>query len=156
MTGPGAGRVAVIGIGNEFRRDDGIGPEVLGGLAGRAAGSVRLVLCDGDPARLIEAWTGTALAVVVDAVRADPPVPGRLHRMVLDRSGDPPGRPVSSHGLGLSEAIGLGQALARMPGRLIIHAVEAADLGHGVGLSPAVAAAADALTAAVLRDLRPA
>ena len=38
--------------------------------------------------------------------------------------------------------------------RLIVHAVEAADVGHGASLTPAVAAAADALTAAVLRDLQ--
>ena len=40
-----------------------------------------------------------------------------------------------------------------MPERLIIHAVEAADLRLGVGLTPAVAAAAAPLAAAVLRDL---
>jgi hydrogenase maturation protease len=150
---PETGRVVVIGVGNEFRRDDGIGPAVLARLPGQAAESVQLVLSDGDPARLIEAWTGASLAVVVDAVRADPPVPGRLHRMVVDPAGPARIQPVSSHGLGLGEAIGLARALARMPGRLIIHAVEAADLGQGVGLTPAVAAAADALTSAVLRDL---
>jgi hydrogenase maturation protease len=150
---PGTGRVVVIGIGNEFRRDDGIGPAVLARLPGRAAESVRLVLSDGDPARLIEAWTGASLAVVVDAVRADPPVPGRLHRMVLDPADAARIQPVSSHGLGLGEALGLARALDRMPGRLVIHAVEAADLSPGVGLTPAVAAAADALTSAVLRDL---
>lgn len=150
---PETGRVVVIGIGNEFRRDDGIGPAVLARLPGQVAESVQLVLSDGDPARLIEAWTGASLAVVVDAVRADPPVPGRLHRMVFDPADAARIQPVSSHGLGLGEAVGLARALARMPGRLIIHAVEAADLGQGVGLTPAVAAAADALTSAVLRDL---
>jgi hypothetical protein len=40
-----------------------------------------------------------------------------------------------------------------MPDRLIIHAVEAADVGHGVGFTPVVAAAVALLTAAVLRDL---
>ena len=153
VVAPETGRVVVIGVGNEFRRDDGIGPEVLSRLPGQVAESVQLVLSDGDPARLIEAWTGASLAVVIDAVLADQPVPGRLHRMALDRPDDAQPQPVSSHGLGLSEAIGLARALDRMPGRLIIHAVEAADLGQGIGLTPAVAAAADALTAAVLRDL---
>ena len=153
--------MVVIGVGNEYRRDDGVGPEVLGRLSRPAAGlaprqrpaTVELVISDGDPARMIEAWTGASLAVVVDAVRADQPVPGRLHRMVIDRADAAEVRPVSSHGLGLHEAIGLARALGRMPDRLIIHAVEAADLGPGVGLTPAVAAAADALTSAVLADL---
>jgi len=41
-----------------------------------------------------------------------------------------------------------------MPAALILHAVEAADLSQGTGLSPAVAAVIDAAAAAVLRDLQ--
>jgi hydrogenase maturation protease len=162
--GPGTERrrVVVIGVGNEFRRDDGIGPEVVSRLRGRAPDGVRLMVSDGDPTRMIEAWTGAALAVVVDTVLADPPpaspspFPGRLHRIVVDRAADAGAHPVSSHGLGLGESIALARALDRMPDRLIVHAVEAADVGYGTGLTPAVAAAADTLAAAVLRDLRPA
>ena len=153
--GPGTagGRTVVIGVGNEYRRDDGIGLEVLARLREQAAGSVRLVVSDGDPADLIEAWTGASLVVIVDAILVDPPTPGRMHRIILDQSDDAQVRPVSSHGLGLGEAIGLAQVLDRMPDRLIIHAVEAADFGQGIGLTPAVAAAADRVTSAVLADL---
>jgi hydrogenase maturation protease len=147
-------RVVVIGVGNEFRRDDGIGPAVIDRLREQTAGGVQLVISDGEPARMIEAWTGASLAVVVDAVLADPPTPGRLHRIALDRADPADTRQVSSHGLGLGDSIGLARALGRMPGSLIIHAVEVADVGHGVGLTPAVAAAAAPLTAAVLRDLQ--
>ena len=155
MTGPAApdGNAVVIGIGNEFRRDDGAGPAVLARLDGRVPGGVTLLLSDGEPAGLIEAWAGVPLAVIVDAVRAEPTVPGRLHRLVLHRAGAAEVRPVSSHGLGLDSAIGLAQALGRMPGTLIVHAVEAADLGQGPGLTPAVAAVLDTLADAVLRDL---
>jgi hydrogenase maturation protease len=160
-TRPGAERrgIVVIGVGNEFRRDDGIGPEVLSRLHGQAADGVRLVASDGEPARMIEAWAGAWLAVVIDAVLAVPlrsPCPGRLHRIVVDRTPTPDVHTVSSHGLGLGQSVALARALDRMPERLIVHAVEVTDVGHGVGLTPAVAAAADALTAAVLRDLRPA
>ncbi|HXP18526.1 MAG TPA: hydrogenase maturation protease [Streptosporangiaceae bacterium] len=151
---PGGNRaVVVIGVGNEFRRDDGAGPEVLARLRDQVADNVRLVVSDGEPARLIEAWAGASLALVVDAVRADPVTPGRIHRLVLDQAGAEHVRPVSSHGLGLGEAIGLARALNLMPDRLIVHAVEAAEFGFGVGLTPAVAAATDALTSAVLHDL---
>jgi hydrogenase maturation protease len=158
--GPGAERgVVVIGVGNEFRRDDGVGPEVLSRLRGQAADGVRLVASDGEPARMIEAWTGTRLAVVIDAVRTVPlhsPCPGRLHRIVVDRASAPDVHTVSTHGLGLGQSVALARALDRMPERLIVHAVEVSDVGCGVGLTPAVAAATDALTAAVLRDLQPA
>jgi hydrogenase maturation protease len=170
MTGPA--RQVVIGVGNEFRRDDGIGPEVVTRLRAQAAGPVQLLVCDGEPARMIEAWAGASLAVVVDAVLASPPppaphppprpspfppslppFPGRLHRIELDRADGWDISPVSSHGLSLGDAIGLARALDRMPERLILHAVEAADFRLGLGLTPAVAAAVAPLVAAVLRDL---
>jgi hydrogenase maturation protease len=154
----------VIAIGNDFRRDDGVGPAVLRQLRDLVLPGVDLVLTDGEPARLIEAWTGASLAIVVDAVRVlppypGPPQPGRVHRFVLDRPGGGTARAASSHGpsshgLGLDDAIGLALALDRMPGRLIVHAIEAADLTQGPGLSAPVAAAVGGVVSAILDDLR--
>jgi hydrogenase maturation protease len=143
----------VIGVGNEFRRDDGAGPAVVGRLRDRVPPGVELVITDGEPTRLIQAWTGAALAVVVDAVRAEPPQPGTIHRFVVDRPGTGPERTASSHGLGLDDAISLAVALDRMPGRLIVHAIEAADLAQGTGLTPAVVAAVDSVVDAILDDI---
>jgi hydrogenase maturation protease len=153
----GEAPVVVIGVGNEFRRDDGAGPAVVARLRGQVPPGVRLMVTDGEPAGLVEAWTGAAVAIVVDAVRAEPPHPGRVHRLVLDRPrpADPMGWSASSHGLGLDDAVGLAMALDRMPGRLIVHAIEAADLGQGPGLTPPVAAAVPVIAAAVLADLGP-
>jgi hydrogenase maturation protease len=145
--------VVVIGVGNEYRRDDGAGLAVATSLRDRVPPGVEVVLTDGEPTRLIEAWTGAALAVVVDAVRADPPRPGRVHRFVLDRPLTGATRTASSHGFGLDDAIRLALALDRMPGRLIVHAIEAADLTLGTGLTPPVAAAVDEVAGAVLSDL---
>jgi len=146
--------VVVIGVGNEFRRDDGVGPAVVSSLCGRVPPGVELVLTDGEPTRLIEAWTGAALAVVVDAVRADPSRPGRIYRFVLDRPLAGTNRTASSHGFGLDDAVRLALALDRMPGRLVVHAIEAADLSQGTGLTPLVAAAVGDVGRAVLTDIR--
>jgi hydrogenase maturation protease len=143
----------VIGIGNEFRRDDGAGPAVVARIRHWVPPGARLVVTDGEPARLIEAWAGAALAIVVDAVRAEPPQPGTIHRFVVDRPETAAGRTASSHGLGLDDAIGLAMALDRMPRRLIVYAIEAADLAQGVGLTPAVASAVDAVAGAILADI---
>jgi hydrogenase maturation protease len=156
VPGPG-GPAVVIGIGNEFRRDDGAGPAVIARLRGRVPAGVRLVITDGEPTRLIEAWTGAALAVVVDAVRVPgprPPHPGRVHRFAADRPGPAAGQAASSHGFGLDDAVALALALDQMPGRLIVHAIEAADLTQGPGLTPAVAAAVDIVARAILHDIR--
>jgi hydrogenase maturation protease len=155
VSGPGGMPVVVIGVGNEFRRDDGAGPAVIHGLRDRVPPGVRLAITDGEPTRLLEAWTGAALAVVVDAVRVagSEPRPGMTHRFVVDRPGAGVGPAASSHGFGLDDAIALALALDRMPGRLIVHAIEAADLSQGTGLTPPVAAAVGIVVTAVLDDI---
>lgn len=144
-------RAVVIGVGNEYRRDDGVGPAVLAELTRRALPGLDLVLSDGEPTHLLDAWTGRPLAVVVDAVLCEPSAPGRLHRTVL--AGDVPVTAASTHGLGIPDAVQLAQVLDRAPARLVVLAVEAADLGFGVGLSTAVAAAVPAVVDAVLAEL---
>ena len=59
----------------------------------------------------------------------------------------------SSHGLGLAEAVELGKALGRLPGRLVIFAVEAATLEQGAAISPRVAAAADEVASSVAAEI---
>ena len=137
--GPGPHpRAAVIGVGNPYRRDDGIGPAVAAGIGGLHLPGVRVTLSDGDPAGLLDAWTGVPLAVVADAVLCEPSAPGRIWRSVAGSlPGD--GAAASSHGLGVPDALRLGQVLDRLPGRLVVITVEAASLGLGAGLSAPVA-----------------
>ncbi|MEU2110863.1 hydrogenase maturation protease [Streptomyces sp. NPDC019507] len=155
-------RTAVIGIGNEFRRDDGVGWAVVASLKDRAArrplpSSTVLAPSDGDPGRLIGLWENTALAVVVDACFPPSAQPGRTHRW----SGTPggslhaagPGRH-STHGLGLAEALQLGDVLGRSPLRLVVYAVEGADRSLGTGLTPAVARAVPGLARRIEADIR--
>ncbi len=63
-----AGRTVVIGVGNELRRDDGIGPAAVTRLRDLQAVDSTLVgvilaVCDGEPTRMIDLWTGADLAV---------------------------------------------------------------------------------------------
>ena len=129
----------VIGIGNAFRRDDGIGPAVAAQLAARG---VSAVTCPAEPTAILDAWAGSALAVLVDAAGGG--VPGRIRQCTIEDLAD--AAPVSSHDLGLRKTYELGLMLGRAPGALVVVTVDVADTGHGVGLSPAVA---DALPGAV-------
>ena len=131
------GGSVVIGIGNDHRRDDGIGPAVAAVLAARARPGLRVVACGGEPAEILDAWTGADLAVLVDA--ADGGIPGRIRQCAIEDLADPV--PLSSHDLGLRQTYELGRALDRVPAALVVVAVDVADTGHGLGLSPAVAAA---------------
>ncbi|HEU5469298.1 MAG TPA: hydrogenase maturation protease [Actinophytocola sp.] len=142
----------VIAIGNPYRRDDGVGPALAELLTQRKLSDVHIEVLDGEPTRLLDAWAGAPLAIVIDAVLCQPAHPGRIHRTNLDQL--PAGTPAaSSHGLGIPEAVQLGTVLDRLPQRLIVYAVEAADIGFGIDLTPEVAAALPALLDAVLTDV---
>ena len=128
----------LLGIGNRDRSDDGVGPVVVESATGIAAGVTCLTL-DGEPSRIVEAWREADLAVVVDAVRTGA-APGTLHQFVPDQLPDGLTAAVSSHGSGLQEAIAMGRLLDRLPTRLLVIGVEAADVSHGQQLSAPVLA----------------
>ncbi|BDM69381.1 peptidase M52 [Streptomyces nigrescens] len=152
-------RTAVIGVGNEYRRDDGVGWAVVACLAQRGARrplppGVRLTCTDGDPARLISAWEDVRLAVLVDAAHARPARPGHVHR--LRCPGELPSTPrgeAGSHGFPLGDTIRLARALDRLPEQLLVYAVEATDTGLGTGMSPQVTAAVEPLAQRIEEDL---
>src|SRR5689334_9837899 len=130
-------RAVVIGVGNPYRRDDGVGPAVAELLRDHDLPGVEVAQSLGETTELIDLWDAADLAILVDAVRAR--TPGRLHRLTVP---DPGTTAASSHGLGLGEAVDLARVLDRLPARLVLYAVEVTDVGHGQGLSPPVAAAA--------------
>jgi hydrogenase maturation protease len=141
----------VIGIGNDFRRDDGVGLAVAEQIAERNLPHVRVVSGISEPAALLEAWSGTAHAIVVDAATSANPAPGRIRRWTGRELETTP--VVSSHALGLAQTCALGNALARMPGELVVFTVDVTDTNHGVGLTPAVAAAVPRLADLIVAEL---
>ena len=145
----------VIGIGNPFRNDDGIGPAVAAQIEEQRLPGVRVVISDGEPAGLLEAWAGVDLAVVVDAIHRVPASPGSIHRLTASQL-ESGGTAASSHGFGLPDALRLGRALEQLPGRVVIFAVEGANTGAGTELSKPVAAALPEVVAAVMTELKPA
>jgi hydrogenase maturation protease len=145
----------VIGIGNPFRNDDGLGPAVAAQIEEQRLPGVRVVISDGEPAGLLEAWGGADLAVVVDAIHQVSASPGSIHRLTVGQL-ETGGTAASSHGLGVPDALRLGRALGRLPRRVVIFAVEAADTGAGTKLSKPVAAALPEVVAAVMTELKPA
>ncbi|MER7246923.1 hydrogenase maturation protease [Kribbella sp. NPDC000426] len=151
----------VIGVGNEYRRDDGIGPALVVELEDRWLPGVELFVSDGEPTRLIDDWDGVPLAIVVDAVLCEPSTPGAVYRTDVPLHGqadhdallESHPHTAGSHSLGIPDALRLGQALDRLPKQLVVYAVEAADVAFGTDLSAAVAAALPGLVDSVVAEL---
>lgn len=141
----------VIGLGNDHRRDDGIGPAVAAALAVDCPPGVRVLTCAVEPTAILDAWDGAELAVVIDAVGGPDAVPGRVRRCTIDELADP--GVLSSHDLNLGQTFELARVLDRAPRRVVVIGVDAADTGHGTGLSSAVAQAVPKAAALVLDEL---
>jgi hydrogenase maturation protease len=141
----------VIGVGNEYRRDDGLGPAVVARL--RRADlppDVTLAVCDGEPTRMLDLWTGADLAVVVDAVRTGGDHGGHVYEVAVDDLAEAPA--ATSHAVALGATVELARALDRLPQRLVVFAVDGTDFGFGTELTTPVAAAVEPVARRV-RDL---
>ena len=156
MNSPAVDSLIIIGVGNPMRRDDGVGAAVIAQLEQaeliRNGDAVELVLLDGEPARLIEAWRGRRRAIVIDAARAGVDA-GRIHRVDVAVEPLPDWTTSgSSHSAGIAEAVALAKVLDSLPDELVVFGIEPADLSLGEGLSPAVEAALPALVELVIDE----
>jgi hydrogenase maturation protease len=149
VSGPAAGdraerRPLVIGVGNRFRRDDGVGPAVLDLLREHGADAdLRLVESSGEGATLIDLWRGEGQVMVIDAVRSNS-APGTVH--VLDtatRTIPQDFFHYSSHAFAVAEAVEMSRALGQLPPELMLYGIEGGDFGAGQGLTFEVARAAE-------------
>ena len=144
--------VVIVGIGNPFRGDDGLG-HIAAELVGRESG-MEVRLTDGEPTRLVDAWADSRIAIVLDAIRGGAP-PGTIHRFEVGHTQLPSAfKHPSTHGAGLESAVALGQALDLNPEILIIYGVEPEDMSEGRGLSAPVEESLPILVESVLEEVR--
>ncbi len=133
--------ILVIGIGNEYRGDDGVGLVVARELRTKNLPDMLIIESSGDGATLMEAWKAAPSVIVIDAASSGR-APGTIHRFDAVMQPIPTGFSFhSTHAFGVAEAIGLAQALQQLPPRLIVYAIEGKNFTAGVGLSPRVAKA---------------
>jgi len=141
----------VIGIGNSFRGDDGVGLAVAETIRSLALPGIEVLAATGEPGAILDAWAGVDSVVVVDANMTKDSIPGRLRRWTPEALVELP--VTSSHSFGLPQTYALGQALDRKPRSLVVFSVDIADAAAGVGLSAPVAAAVHDAVDAVLTEL---
>jgi hydrogenase maturation protease len=142
----------IVGIGNPFRSDDGVGPWVAEQLRG-AGYDVQVHA--GDGTGLLDLFATRTTLILIDATRSNAP-PGTL--VSLDANAAPLQADFfhySTHRFGLAEAVETARALGSLPHRLTVYGIEGQDFGAGIGLSVPVACAAKVLVATLTRQLDP-
>jgi hydrogenase maturation protease len=156
-----SGNILLIGIGNEYRQDDGAGPFIcnherirgLKGVSGLKLKGLRIMENSGDGIAMIKAWEGAGMAILVDAVYSGQPA-GTIFR--LDLMADPlPDyiSPSSTHGFGIPDCIALSRSLGFLPGKMIFYGIEGEKFGQGLGLSAAVRLAAETVVEKIAAEI---
>jgi hydrogenase maturation protease len=144
----------VIGLGNENRGDDACGLLVARLLRTRLGPSVSVLERDAEGTELLDLWSGRDLVVVVDAVKAGGP-PGAVLRMEIGSEPLPTAlTATSSHGVSLGQAVALGQVFQRLPKRLVLYGIEAANFDPGASLSRPVAGALETVAFQIENEIR--
>lgn len=160
----------VIGIGNQFRHDDGAGVAVARKINTLKLPGVEVQERCGEGTDLIASWCDRALVFVIDAVSSGAQA-GNVRRFELaagqaaapvrreplqpsPTTDGPPARIFrgTSHTIGLGEAIELGKVLGQLPSRLVIYGIEGAEFSDGVGLSAQVERAATDVVARITTE----
>lgn len=144
--------LALIGVGNHLRGDDGAGLEVARRLRLAHPPGISILESQGEPASLLEAWSDADEVLVVDGVSSGAE-PGTLHRFEATQGQLPAElfRP-STHALGVAEAVELARELGRLPDRLVVYGIEGESFEIGEGLTPAVEKAVAKLVTELYRE----
>ncbi len=134
--GPGravrGGATVVLALGNPVLSDDAVGLHVADALRAmlhaRPLRDVQVLKSQRAGFELVEMLPGYDRAIIVDAVLADEPVPGRVRELSLeDLSGSR--RLINAHEISLPTALEMGRRLGlSMPDEVELIAIEAIDL----------------------------
>ncbi len=148
------GAARVIGVGNLYRRDDGVGLYAAKKLRLESLPNLCIVEHDGEGTSLLEAISGADDVILIDATCSGAP-PGTVVQFSAHERSLPPdtfGR--SSHSFGVAEAVELARSLNQLPPHCTVYGVEGASFEWGMGLTPAVEKAACSLVALLTRNRR--
>jgi hydrogenase maturation protease len=144
----------LIGVGNEFRRDDGVGLMIARKFKEIKVLKVSVVEETGEGAALMETWKQAREAIVFDAVYSGA-APGTIYQFEAHKQSIPSNYFChSTHALSVAQAIELSRALGQLPSRLIVFGIEGKNFDAGVGLSVEVEKAVGQVVECVVRALR--
>lgn len=139
-------RRVIVGIGNEFRQDDGAGIAAARKLKSLGITSFRILEQRGEGTELLDLFQETESVVIIDATSSGA-VPGTLHRFDLHTTSLPHGLArSSSHSFGVAEAIEMARALGRLPKTCLVYGIEGKSFDYGTELSPEVISAVEQLS----------
>jgi len=145
--------IIVVGVGNPFRGDDGIGPLIAQKLKEKKLPETVNITEEGQGISIMESWSGASMVIIIDAMHSGD-IPGKIRRFDACRKPLPKVFfPCSTHHFGIAETVELARVIHRLPTSLIIYGIEGKDFKQGIGLSRVVLKASEEIEKRVLTDI---
>ena len=115
--------ILIIGIGNPYRGDDGVGLRITQDIKKKSPDHVNVIEQSGDGISLMDSWKDADAVILIDAVHSGAQ-PGTIHRF------DAHTQPIpakffhySTHVFGVAESIELARALKQLPPLFIVYGI---------------------------------
>ena len=136
-------KTLLVGVGNEYRSDDGVGLVVAREIHKKLIPSVTVKEESGEGAALMEAWQGFQNVIIVDAVSSGAKS-GTIFKIEANKKIVPAKFfHYSTHAFSLAEAIELARTMNTLPPKLLVYGIEGVNFTAGVDISPPVKEAAN-------------
>jgi hydrogenase maturation protease len=130
-------KTLVIGIGNGFRKDDGVGLEISRRIEELKLPGVTVAKTAGDLTNFINTFRDYDALVIADSIKSSGNPGMNIRIDISDPDDDFELSPkISTHWLGILEALRLADNIGNLPEKTIIYGVEGIDFSFGVGITP--------------------
>ena len=147
-------RNIIIGIGNEFRGDDGVGIYVASKLRQCNIAGYEIIEYISDGSGMVELWKNSEKVIVIDAALSGSKY-GTIFRYEVGQDTIPAKlfKACSSHAIGLFEAIEISRKLNSLPKKMIVYGIEGKSFEMGTEISPETIECAEKVILQILRDI---
>jgi len=148
------GPIVVIGVGNDFRSDDGVGLYIARTVGGLNLPGVTTIVGVADGSNLMTAWENSRAVFIIDCALSGSEA-GTIHifdGLTEDIPADLFPR-FSTHAIDIPESIKLGRILGGLPPLLTVYAIEGENLAAGADLTYKVKTAAERVVAMIRKSI---
>jgi hydrogenase maturation protease len=147
-------KTLLIGVGNEYRSDDGVGLIVARKIHEKLIPSVTVKEESGEGAALMEAWQGFQNVIIVDAVSSGA-MPGTIFRIDANKETVPiKFFHYSTHAFSVSEAIELARVMNVLPPKIVVYGIEGNNFAAGTTISLLIQQAAQKIIEQIITDIQ--
>ncbi|MBN1398208.1 MAG: hydrogenase maturation protease [Bacteroidetes bacterium] len=142
----------LVGIGNEYRSDDGAGIIAARTIREKEIPAISVKEEFGEGTSLMDAWQGFRNVIMIDAVSSGAE-PGTIFRIDAKKENIPAGLfHNSTHKFGIAEAVRLAQVMNLMPNSFMIYGIEGKDFSAGTKLTANVRKAVKKVAKQIVAD----